>query len=105
MLLSIPSGLLQGRFPSLNLDTVLAVDCSALNVTLKSSTQHPLAGSGEMKFTLENFLLYFLIAIFLHFDIIYCNTTESWKIGFHDSATPIMEGINNLHQDLVCFCL
>lgn len=33
----------------------------------------------------------------------YCDTAEPWQLGFQDPATPIMEGIINLHHDLMFF--
>lgn len=34
---------------------------------------------------------------------IYADVAESWQLGFQDPATPIMEGIINLHHDLMFF--
>ncbi len=31
------------------------------------------------------------------------DTAENWQVGFQDPATPIMEGIINLHHDLMFF--
>nr|YP_009316517.1 cytochrome c oxidase subunit 2 [Kappaphycus alvarezii]AOV83600.1 cytochrome c oxidase subunit 2 [Kappaphycus alvarezii] len=36
--------------------------------------------------------------IFVHADV-----AENWQLGFQDPATPIMEGIVNLHHDLMFF--
>jgi cytochrome c oxidase subunit 2 len=32
-----------------------------------------------------------------------CDAAENWQLGFQDPATPIMEGIINLHHDLMFF--
>lgn len=34
---------------------------------------------------------------------VYCDIAEPWQLGFQDPATPIMEGIINLHHDLMFF--
>ena len=34
---------------------------------------------------------------------VYCDSAENWQLGFQDAATPIMEGIINLHHDLMFF--
>lgn len=33
----------------------------------------------------------------------FCDIAEPWQLGFQDPATPIMEGIINLHHDLMFF--
>lgn len=40
--------------------------------------------------------------IFL-FSNVFSDVAESWQLGFQDPATPIMEGIINLHHDLMFF--
>lgn len=35
--------------------------------------------------------------------IVYCDVAENWQVSFQDPATPIMEGIINLHHDLMFF--
>nr|YP_009515532.1 cytochrome c oxidase subunit 2 [Montagnia macrospora]AVK39479.1 cytochrome c oxidase subunit 2 [Montagnia macrospora] len=35
--------------------------------------------------------------------ISFCDMAEPWQLGFQDPATPIMEGIINLHHDLMFF--
>ena len=35
--------------------------------------------------------------------IVHCDVAENWQLGFQDPATPIMEGIINLHHDLMFF--
>lgn len=34
---------------------------------------------------------------------VYADVAEDWQLGFQDPATPIMEGIINLHHDLMFF--
>ena len=46
----------------------------------------------------STFILNYLASINLHSDI-----AENWQLGFQDPATPIMEGIINLHHDLMFF--
>ena len=36
-------------------------------------------------------------------NIVFGDAPETWQIGFQDPATPIMEGIINLHHDLMFF--
>nr|AVK39546.1 cytochrome c oxidase subunit 2 [Paralemanea sp.] len=50
--------------------------------------------------------LCYLSLIFIPFwsrPISKCDAPENWQIGFQDPATPIMEGIINLHHDLMFF--
>nr|YP_011017610.1 cytochrome c oxidase subunit 2 [Bostrychia tenuissima]WQF69433.1 cytochrome c oxidase subunit 2 [Bostrychia tenuissima] len=56
-----------------------------------------------MKSLLKTPLYAFSYPFFDNF--IYCDNAESWQIGFQDSATPMMEGIINLHHDLMFFTL
>lgn len=35
----------------------------------------------------------------------FCDAPENWQLSFQDPATPIMEGIINLHHDLMFFLL
>ena len=44
------------------------------------------------------FILNYMIQVNLYSDI-----AEDWQLGFQDPATPIMEGIINLHHDLMFF--
>jgi cytochrome c oxidase subunit 2 len=44
----------------------------------------------------------FTFIIFLP-TFIFADTAENWQLGFQDPATPIMEGIINLHHDLMFF--
>nr|YP_009684861.1 cytochrome c oxidase subunit 2 [Gloiopeltis furcata]BBK20774.1 cytochrome c oxidase subunit 2 [Gloiopeltis furcata] len=45
-----------------------------------------------------------LIFLFLLFpSIAAADAAENWQLGFQDPATPIMEGIINLHHDLMFF--
>lgn len=36
---------------------------------------------------------------------IYCDSATPWQINFQDSASPIMEGIVNLHHDIFFFLI
>jgi len=42
-----------------------------------------------------NFILFYLVS--------FSDVAEPWQVGFQDPATPIMEGIINLHHDLMFF--
>lgn len=47
---------------------------------------------------------YVLLSIFIFpYILIYNDVAESWQVSFQDPATPIMEGIINLHHDLMFF--
>jgi cytochrome c oxidase subunit 2 len=37
------------------------------------------------------------------FRIAYCDAAEPWQLGFQDAATPMMQGIIDLHHDIFCF--
>jgi cytochrome c oxidase subunit 2 len=39
--------------------------------------------------------------IFLNKNVVQCEAAEPWQFGFQDPATPIMEGIINLHHDIM----
>lgn len=49
-----------------------------------------------------NLLLIFVINIYVS-NTVYNDSPENWQFGFQDPATPIMEGIINLHHDLMFF--
>lgn len=53
-----------------------------------------------MKFL--NYLIYVFFYINL-WNVSFCDSAEPWQLGFQDPATPIMEGIINLHHDLMFF--
>lgn len=54
---------------------------------------------------LIKFTYLFLVLLF-NFNTLKCDAPEKWQFGFQDPATPIMEGIINLHHDLMFFiCL
>ena len=38
---------------------------------------------------------------FLNKSVVQCEAAEPWQLGFQDPATPIMEGIVNLHHDIM----
>ena len=44
---------------------------------------------------------YFLIFFYPNFSL--ADSPQDWQLGFQDPATPIMEGIINLHHDLMFF--
>lgn len=52
-------------------------------------------------------LIYFLsfVLSLLLFDNSYLDSPEAWQIGFQDPASPIMQGIIELHHDLFFFLL
>lgn len=52
---------------------------------------------------LYNFLIIFYFAVTSFSNNSFCDSAESWQLGFQDPATPIMEGIINLHHDLMFF--
>jgi cytochrome c oxidase subunit 2 len=37
------------------------------------------------------------------FSIAYCDAALNWQLGFQDAATPMMDGIINLHHDIMFF--
>lgn len=37
------------------------------------------------------------------FGIVYCDAPETWQLGFQDAATPMMQGIIDLHHDILFF--
>lgn len=37
--------------------------------------------------------------------IAYCDAAEPWQLGFQDAATPIMQGIIDLHHDIFFFLI
>lgn len=47
---------------------------------------------------------FFLTLLFCN-NFVFCDTSESWQYSFQDPATPIMEGIINLHHDLMFFLI
>lgn len=56
--------------------------------------------------TLNKYKLTFVICIsFLNLlpSKVFSDAPENWQLGFQDPATPIMEGIINLHHDLMFF--
>lgn len=56
---------------------------------------------------MNNFHNFLFIIFFLCFgrSVAWCDASENWQLSFQDSATPIMEGIINLHHDLMFFIL
>nr|YP_009170601.1 cytochrome c oxidase subunit 2 [Chionoloma tenuirostre]ALF06915.1 cytochrome c oxidase subunit 2 [Chionoloma tenuirostre]BDW36468.1 cytochrome c oxidase subunit 2 [Hyophila propagulifera] len=39
------------------------------------------------------------------FPIAYCDAAEPWQLGFQDAATPMMQGIIDLHHDIFFFLI
>ncbi|KAH8963110.1 hypothetical protein BDL97_05G135200 [Sphagnum fallax] len=39
------------------------------------------------------------------FPIAYCDAAEPWQLGFQDAATPMMQGIIDLHHDIYFFSI
>jgi len=52
---------------------------------------------------MKNILLIYIITNILLIPITILDMAEDWQVGFQDPATPIMEGIINLHHDLMFF--
>jgi len=48
-------------------------------------------------------VLILTIVTTLFFNVSFLDASEKWQLGFQDPATPIMEGIINLHHDLMFF--
>lgn len=48
-------------------------------------------------------LKFFISITFFYPNVIFADSAEDWQLGFQDPATPIMEGIINLHHDLMFF--
>lgn len=52
----------------------------------------------------NNFEMKFLLVFFFFkLTLSFCDVAEPWQLSFQDPATPIMEGIINLHHDLMFF--
>lgn len=49
------------------------------------------------------FFLVTLVTFFIFSDKSRCDAPENWQVSFQDPATPIMEGIINLHHDIMFF--
>lgn len=49
-------------------------------------------------------ILFYLLPSF-SLSTVYNDSAQPWQIGFQDPATPIMEGIINLHHDLIFFLI
>lgn len=61
-----------------------------------------------MKFTyiiISFIFLEYVISNLLGFFTTYLDSPEEWQIGFQDSASPIMQGIIELHHDLFFFLI
>ena len=44
-------------------------------------------------------------ALFLIPNLAFADAPEAWQIGFQDPATPVMQGIIDLHHDICFFML
>jgi len=53
---------------------------------------------------LKKLILYSLVG-YIFFDYVYLDVSTNWALGFQDPATPIMEGIINLHHDIMYYCV
>jgi cytochrome c oxidase subunit 2 len=60
-----------------------------------------------MNFTpILSFIFLTLLALsFTSFNIAYLDSPEDWQTGFQDPASPIMQGIIELHHDLFFFLI
>ena len=36
---------------------------------------------------------------------IYCDSAQAWQMGFQEAASPMMQGIINLHHDIMFFLI
>ena len=52
----------------------------------------------NIKFFISSFLIFSLSFLIVNVD---CDSPEAWQMSFQDPATPLMEGIINLHHDLM----
>nr|ADT62140.1 cytochrome oxidase subunit 2 [Isoetes engelmannii] len=44
-----------------------------------------------------------MLHLLLLVPIVHCDAAESWQFGFQDAATPMMQGIIDLHHDIFVF--
>jgi cytochrome c oxidase subunit 2 len=49
--------------------------------------------------------LFSLVLLFLMPVASFADAPEAWQLGFQDPATPIMQGIIDLHHDIVFFMI
>nr|YP_008816084.1 cytochrome c oxidase subunit 2 [Entransia fimbriata]AGZ90287.1 cytochrome c oxidase subunit 2 [Entransia fimbriata] len=52
-----------------------------------------------------NLFMYFLKTQILNYKLAFLDAPEVWQIGFQDPATPMMQGIIDLHHDILFFGL
>jgi len=50
-------------------------------------------------------MLFIMSLFYLGFTTSYLDSAEDWQIGFQDPASPIMQGIVELHHDLFFFLI
>ncbi len=46
-----------------------------------------------------------IVTKWLFFTIASCDAAEPWQLGFQDAATPVMQGIIDLHHDIFFFLI
>lgn len=46
-----------------------------------------------------------IVREWLFFTIAPCDAAEPWQLGFQDAATPMMQGIIDLHHDIFFFLI
>jgi hypothetical protein len=51
------------------------------------------------------FALKMIVLKWLFLTISHCDAAEPWQLGFQDAATPIMQGIIDLHHDIFFFLI
>ena len=58
-----------------------------------------------MSISLKHIINYLIFLLFSFFypNLVFSDVATNWQIGFQDPATPVMEGIINLHHDLMFF--
>nr|YP_009402323.1 cytochrome oxidase subunit 2 [Zostera marina]ARX63719.1 cytochrome oxidase subunit 2 [Zostera marina] len=49
--------------------------------------------------------LFSLSISFIHLTIAPCDAAEPWQLGSQDAATPLLQGINDLHHDIFFFLI
>lgn len=52
---------------------------------------------------MQSRLLCILFPLLTHFSVAQCDAPEVWQMSFQDPATPIMQGIIDLHHDIMFF--
>ena len=52
---------------------------------------------------MQSRLFCILFPLFSHLSLTQCDAPETWQMSFQDPATPIMQGIIDLHHDIMFF--